>query len=425
MPHVNHSLIQNLEVVSKNDNSLDEPFISNSMYNYLQQIKDKINNRNGEWNIYKKFTNPYEFIHTNLYRKSVCKYKPISRAYFKMIEILNTFPMSFWKQPSIRTFSLAEGPGGFIEAIIHTRILSRSQCRFTDIDKNRSNTLTDSFFGMTIEDMSNDTVPGWKKIRDFLHNYPNIILEKGIRGNGDLLEHANFLHIREKYGGTIDFVTGDGGFDFSGDFNHQEVNIVQLLFIQVLYAIILQKQGGSFVLKMFDFFHKHTVDILYLLSSLYNSVNIFKPCTSRHANSEKYIVCQGFNGNQEHWFPIIERAFLNAVEIKSANYASILNLDIPLYFYNKVEDMNSLYGQIQIDTISATLALMDSPVRKEKTEVYAKTNNQKCVVWCMKYGYEYYRQDKQRINGDHDVHGSGNHSDSSNDEFTRGIMMDI
>jgi len=420
MPHVNHSLIENIDIISKSDVAYEEPYISTSMYSYLQQIKDKINNRISDWNLCKKYTNPYEFIHTNLFRKSICKYKPISRAYFKMIEILNMFPMSFWNKPNIKTFSLAEGPGGFIEAIIHNRILNKSQCKFNDIDKNRNCTVGDSYIGMTIETPTNDAVPGWKKIRGFLNHYPNILLEKGVDGKGDLMNYSNFIGIREKYGGTIDFVTGDGGFDFSNDFNNQETNVIQLLLIQVFYAITIQKEGGCFVLKMFDFFHKPTIDILYILCSLYDSVHIIKPCTSRNANSEKYVVCQGFRGfNGTNWFPYINNAFLKAIQIESYNYASILNMDIPLYFYNKIEDMNSIYGHMQIETISLTLGLMDSPMKIDKMLSYAKINQQKCVHWCMKYGYEYYKKNKQLCENE-----TGNYSDSSNDDFTRALLIE-
>ena len=40
----------------------------------------------------------------------------------------------------------------------------------------------------------------------------------------------------------MDFITGDGGFDFSIDFNKQEISISKLLFAQVIYAIVLQKK---------------------------------------------------------------------------------------------------------------------------------------------------------------------------------------
>ena len=83
-------------------------------------------------------------------------------------------------------------------------------------------------------------------------------------------------------------------FDFSIDFNKQETLAVRLILTQVLYAITLQSRNGTFILKMFDLFYKPSVEIIYLLSCLYNKVFIIKPNTSRYANSEKYIVCLNF-----------------------------------------------------------------------------------------------------------------------------------
>ena len=62
---------------------------------------------------------------------------------------------------------------------------------------------------------------------------------------------------------------------------------------------MMQKKEGHFILKIFDIFSKTTLDILYLLSSVYKQVYIVKPNTSRLANSEKYIVCKNFKGVSE------------------------------------------------------------------------------------------------------------------------------
>jgi hypothetical protein len=44
----------------------EEPpiFISGTFSQYLSAIKEKITSREKSWDIYKKYTNPYEYIHT-------------------------------------------------------------------------------------------------------------------------------------------------------------------------------------------------------------------------------------------------------------------------------------------------------------------------------------------------------------------------
>ena len=74
-------------------------------------------------------------------------------------------------------------------------------------------------------------------------------------------------------------------------------NYYNMFMWQLCFALALQKKGGTFILKIFDIFTQATIDIIYILASLYKKVYIIKPCTSRTANSEKYIVCKDFKMN--------------------------------------------------------------------------------------------------------------------------------
>ena len=92
-----------------------------SLNDYLNKSKNKINDYLDKWEHFKKYTNTYEFIHTQIpsLKNSVGKYKPLSRSYFKMIEIINYFSLFSKSNKPIQTFHLAEGPGGFIEAVAY------------------------------------------------------------------------------------------------------------------------------------------------------------------------------------------------------------------------------------------------------------------------------------------------------------------
>jgi hypothetical protein len=61
-----------------------EPVISQSLAHYLYEIKGKITGYGREWDAYKKYTNPYEYINSVVPNRSKCvsKYKPLSRSYF-------------------------------------------------------------------------------------------------------------------------------------------------------------------------------------------------------------------------------------------------------------------------------------------------------------------------------------------------------
>lgn len=356
-----------------------KPVISPSLSSYLYNMKEKIESREKDWDVFKKYTNPYEYIHTQISFKKKCisKHKPISRSYFKMIEMINLFDLHFDSRP-IQSFHLAEGPGGFIEALVGVR-----KCQH------------DKYVGMTIIDENNDpNIPGWKKTEQFLRQNKNVFIETGADKTGNILSMDNYIYCREKYGSTMELITGDGGFDFSLDFNNQEINIAKLLFAQVLYAISMQKRGGSFILKLFDTFMQHSIDILYILSSFYDKVYIVKPQTSRYANSEKYIVCKGFTYIPfENFAPFIHGAFEKMLQ--SSNSSSdlyihrFLNAPISMCFLTKLEEYNAIFGQQQIENIHFTISLIDNKYKQEKIDNLIVVNMQKCIAWCMKYDIAY------------------------------------
>lgn len=350
------------------------PYMSYSFNHYLTEIKDKISELGDHWNTYKKYTNPYEYIHTGSYKTSVCKYKPISRAYFKMIEIINMFNFQVLQTPApIQMFALAEGPGGFIEAVLNYR----------DND-------SDTYYGITIEDPKDNEVPGWKKTATFLKNHPNILIEKGADGTGNILDVENFRHVTSEYRNTMDFVTGDGGFDFSTDFNSQEINVTNLLFAQIAYAVCIQKIGGCFVLKCFDCFHKATAELIFLLSTMYEKVHIVKPNTSRYANSERYLVCINFVCTYPNIVTVFEELIANICSNPTQIVKSFFNnTRVPILFYNKLEESNSIICQIQLDNIYNTIALIKNNYKIDKINYYMKLHVQKCIQWCMKNKVDY------------------------------------
>lgn len=376
--------------INKPDNENAQLSMSQSLAYYLYNIKEKIKGREDEWDLYKKYTNPYEFIHTSIpyKKKSVAKYKPLSRAYFKMVEIMESFQLYSDDKP-LSSFHLAEGPGGFIEALAYLRKCSE-----------------DTYIGMTLLDDKNDeTIPAWKKTNQFLDKNKNVFIENGADRTGNILSLENLEYCKSKYGSSMQVITGDGGFDFSVDFNNQETNIVRLLFAQICYALCMQKYNGCFVLKIFDCFTNATIELLYLLSSCYKKVYITKPQTSRYANSEKYVVCQGFlHESSDALYPFIKDAFesmmkipenhsithfLHAVnqrrvQIHHGETCVEMENQIPYYFYKKIEEYNAVFGQQQIENIHATLTLIENRTT-DKIENITKFHVQKCLQWCAKY----------------------------------------
>lgn len=424
LPHISTPIYEFIEYNTSGD--VPSKKISQSLASFMSDIKEKIHKHEAEWDTHKKYTNTYEYIHTNHPHKKrpVSKYKPLSRSYFKMIELsreLSLFPFLFsygvitdGGKPSkenecdvlrlekyseenapIRTFHLAEGPGGFIEAVANLR-------------KNPQ----DVYIGMTIQDTKNDgTIPTWKKSNHFLSENPNVYIENGIDGTGDILSIANFEYCSEKYASSMDLITADGGFDFSADFNNQELQIARLLFAQIAFALVMQKPGGHFVLKIFDCFYDCTVDLLALLSSFYKTVYITKPKTSRSGNSEKYVVCKGFVGTPSRRdtllsyedksssltdnvvFPYLRNVFVrlnNSDHSSCENYIHrFMSISIPHYFCVKLEEYNSVFGTIQIENIHNTIMMIERKLKSDRIDQMIHANIVKCIEWCIQYNIPY------------------------------------
>ena len=342
LPNLNN-LNLDFNIIYKNDKIQLESkdlLLCNSLHHYLLILKQSIDEYYEYWDIMKKITNPYEYIHTIVpnHKCSLCKYKPLSRSFFKMIEMINTFDFLTDRNP-IQSFHLAEGPGGFIEAFNYKR-------------KNPA----DIYYGMTLIN-DNSNIPSWKKASHILNSNKNIKLEYGASKNGDLFLKENLIYCNKKYAKSMDYITGDGGFDFSSDFNNQEDISFKLILSQIFYALIMQKKGGHFVLKIFDVFKIKTVEVIYLLCNLYENVFIFKPNTSRSANSEKYIICRNYKNNNKRIISNIIENFdilINRVE----TIHSLFNIQFNQLFITKLQEINAIYGQQQLENIKNTLGLI-------------------------------------------------------------------
>jgi 23S rRNA U2552 (ribose-2'-O)-methylase RlmE/FtsJ len=344
------------------------PTINKTLAIYLTDIKTEIDNRQDDWDRFKKYTNPYEYIHTQISntKMSVCKTKPLSRSYFKMIEMCGLFDLVKCLPVNCKSFHLAEGPGGFIEALCHLR-------------QNPG----DSYVGITLLDKNNNNVPGWKKSNVFLENNPNVYIETAADRTGNLMSLENLIYCQKKYKHGIDLVTADGGFDFSIDFNHQEAVSSKLILCQIIFAIAVQKKHGNFLIKFFDTFTSASIDMLYLLSIIYEDVYFVKPNSSRYANSEKYVVCKNFRLEDPETLVAQFAPIFDDIN-KEHNISEILSMRPPYLFVNKIEELNAIYGQQQLDSIACTLNLIDNN-KTDKIENLKKHNIQKCINWCLKY----------------------------------------
>jgi len=378
LPHVSNILDpREISLVLNSHPSIN---ICKTTHKYLSTLKLEIEKHTNNWDIYKKYTNTYEYIHTQIpsIKQSISKHKPVSRSYFKFIEIANLFGIIPDNKFPITSFHLCEGPGGFIEAISHLR-------QHQD----------DKYYGMTLIG-SDENIPGWKKNAKLLKNNHNIHLEYGEDNTGNIISYKNYMHTATKYTNTVHVITGDGGFDFSSNFNNQENMSSKLILAQILYAISLQSHRGHFIIKIFDIFFKSTIEFIYLLNMFYEKVYIFKPQTSRLANSEKYIICKSFKFSSSTQYLTVFGKIIKQLEESDATpnqvyIYSILNCKLPLFFVSRIEEISNVLCQFQINIIQNTISLIkyQKNDHNKKFQEMIKNNVAKCIQWCIKNNIGY------------------------------------
>ena len=71
------------------------------------------------------------------------------------------------------------------------------------------------------------------------------------------------------------------------------------MYAEIYLALICLKEGGTYILKIFDIFNLNTIQLIYILSICFEEIFFIKPKTSRPSNSEKYVVCKNYKINSD------------------------------------------------------------------------------------------------------------------------------
>lgn len=309
-------------------------YISNSIFNYYCEMKkhilnyktnDPFNSHNN-YNAICKIANTYEFIHSPVpgSNLSISKIKSKSSLFFELLEIFT---------------------------MLNFGNLSNEPIRSLHITKNNDDIV--KCFDIFREKSKND---------DIINNYDNI---------------EDNLH--EALKNTI--------FDFIFFEAKTECDSDQYIFsLCEILLIILKNQSmyGNAIIKINETFHKPVIEILYILSELYNKVYIIKPNVSNSITFDKYIVCKNFKATETHikklnYIKLI--VFLKKLEKKTIQ--SLLNFDIPYLFFMKIDEINNIIGQQILEGLDLIVNLLKN--KEDKIESIKKINIQKAIMWCEKY----------------------------------------
>jgi 23S rRNA U2552 (ribose-2'-O)-methylase RlmE/FtsJ len=379
---INNKIIENIttDIISKEKNILFKKY-----YKIISNEKEKIDKleNTDNWDKMKKIGNPYELIYTTYTKKrkndSISQYIPISRSYFKMWEIYHNFNLfKYFINGEDFIFShLAEGPGGFMEASYNYR------CKILN-----KKVTSDQFYGITLKP-TNDYIPDWNKIKKIFTNQNNVKIEYG-----NLYFISDVKNYISKFAwNKANLVTADGGFDYSSNFNGQEINSCQIIYSECVVALNVIKMNGCFICKVFDLFSISMVQILYIISCCFEKVYIYKPETSRPANSEKYLVCLYYKDNlsesaKNNLLNIIEKWYKISQDIKEDDSVIFKNIKVESSFIQRLNEYNEKYMEPQMFYLNNTIQLSQTKIEKEKYYEIIQTQVNNAINWCNKYDIE-------------------------------------
>jgi 23S rRNA U2552 (ribose-2'-O)-methylase RlmE/FtsJ len=321
------------------------------------------------WDLAKRITNPYELINTFSNRlslpKSTCCLHPLSRSFFKMVEMLHH--LDFFdrhKHPKYKSMHICEGPGGFIEAFYHMA--------------DAKHKLIQASYAMTLKS-TNAIIPGWRRATQFLQKNPTISILYGPTKTGDIYDPENQKACMEAVGQMgAHLVTSDGGFDFSEDFTNQEKNILRLLVSSSIVLLECVACEGDVVIKVFDCNSQVTRDLLYLLASCFQSWTLYKPVTSRPCNSEWYFIGKSAIRDRKNVIQLLKRVRDGLAKEVPEEYIRLVNYN-PLE--EKIQELKRERCEKQERSLNAVLEFC-----KKTTEINHATlwesQREATIKWC-------------------------------------------
>jgi 23S rRNA U2552 (ribose-2'-O)-methylase RlmE/FtsJ len=316
--------------------------------------------------------NPYEIVFTHEdthFHPSLSSIKPLSRSYFKMVEmfaVLDFFDRLPKQQVKIRSAHVAEGPGGFIQALV-------------DLAERYRRTLHQAT-AMTLK--PTDThVPGWRRATAFLHAHKEVKLHYGADGTGDIYLPANQASFVATTHPGVDLFTADGGFDFSIDYSIQEKQVFRLLCSSATIGLRCLSENGCMVLKLFDIFSESTRILLVLLGRCFKEWMLYKPCLSRPCNSERYFLGRCFRG--------VSKETLRHLDEFQGRVAAENTYPIGLASFATAEETEYLAQQSAASVEQQLVALKRAMTYRDHPEVWyadqLPRDFETSLAWCYKY----------------------------------------
>ncbi|PCJ28512.1 MAG: hypothetical protein COA94_03535 [Rickettsiales bacterium] len=300
--------------IQSNKNQIIE-YANLKSHSLLESIKNRFDNP--KFSKSRNLTNPFEEIGNSIFMNRAGVKIANVDAVLRLTNIQSGYLNRYSDHP-LTYAAIAEAPGAFVQYL---------QYRFNN----------SKGFGISLADS------------EITWNYDlikcdNFTVYNGEDGTGDILNNYDSFsrEVLAEHADGVDLVVADGAIDSVGRENKQEQDNMKLIYAELLIILTICKTGGNCMFKVFDTYTKASVHLLLTAALSFEDIYIFKPISSRPANSEKYVVCINRKENIEKYISALVSCVKNGDNIYS------IYTTIPKKFDEWVTKSNNFHLQRQI-----------------------------------------------------------------------------
>lgn len=157
--------------------------------------------------------------------------------------------------------------------------------------------------------------------------------------------------------------------------------------LTILFVIVNNRT--ECIIKINTVLHKPIVDIVYILSGMYNNMFISKPMSVKNVN-DRYIICKDpfskpTSGVYNAELSASIRCAIEHISTTPLYVTSLTSERLSHYFINKMEESTLSIGQKCIEYYENMVVLMKLYGNDSKMEHVQNTCIDKCIHWCEKY----------------------------------------
>ena len=211
--------------------------------------------------------------------------------------------------------------------------------------------------------------------------------------NDEINYYSSFDSFSKESEKSFDFIFYELNKEKYENENDYIIGLIQIIII----LLKTQKQGGICIIKIDTIFLKPVLDIIYLISSLYQKTYIMKPTVSNMATFHKYLICKNFiedSFSKQFYYEKLIYYLEKFQEHQKKKMetpiyiSSIIDSSLPCYFISKINDINIIIGQQQLDAIHQMIIFFKNN-NKDKMNQLIKMHIYKSIKWCEKFKIPY------------------------------------